>query len=196
MFILENLPWNCSNNSCSKFARNAQKILFVNPNIIDSQYDFPSTPTGMATFCSIIWHKLFLSSPYLLHFVGRILFDGQMASRKYDATACWLIWSVAVKLFLFDVRTTFLPPLAFAGNVLYLTRLNSASCSWRSLIFWCCSSITPAFDESNWTFLNGDTAEYEDLLNDVVCMDVSEYSMITQKMRFCAAFLKVIIRFD
>ncbi len=56
MFILENLPWNCSNNSCLKFARNAQIFSFVNPNIIDSQYDFPSTPIGMATFCSIIWH--------------------------------------------------------------------------------------------------------------------------------------------
>ena len=37
MFILENLPWNCSNNSCLKFARNAQNFWFVNPNIIDSQ---------------------------------------------------------------------------------------------------------------------------------------------------------------
>jgi hypothetical protein len=30
------------------------EFLFVNPNIIDSQYDLPSTRTGMATFCSII----------------------------------------------------------------------------------------------------------------------------------------------
>ncbi len=43
-------------------------------------------------------------------FVGTILFDGQMASRKYDATASWLIWSVAVKLFLFKVRTTCFTP--------------------------------------------------------------------------------------
>jgi hypothetical protein len=45
--------------------------------------------------------------------------------------------------------------------------------------FCCCSSITPAFDESKWTFLNGALAEYEDPLDDDVCVDVSEYSMIT-----------------
>ena len=48
MFILENLPWNCADNSCLKFARNTQNFLFVIPNIIDSQYDFPLTLAGMA----------------------------------------------------------------------------------------------------------------------------------------------------
>ncbi len=35
------------------------ELLFVIPSIIASQYDFPSTPRGNATFFSIIWHKLF-----------------------------------------------------------------------------------------------------------------------------------------
>ncbi len=213
MFTLENLPWNCSNNSCLKFARNAQNLPFVNLYIIDYLYDFPSTSTGMTTFRSIVWHKLFLSSIHLLHFVGKILFKDQMASHKYEAMACWLIWFVAVKLTLFKVWTTFLPLLALAGNVLYLTRLNSARCSWRCLIFCCCFSITPTFDGSKWTLLNGAPAKYEDPLDDDACVDISElihwlpYSMITDvgrsiqsfgaaKKRFCAAFLKLIVGFD
>ncbi len=93
-----------------KICLQCAEFLFVNLNIIDSQYDFPSTLTGMANFCSIIWLKLFLSSLHLLHFVGRILFDGQMASRKCDTTACWLIWSVIVKLFLFRCSNNIFTP--------------------------------------------------------------------------------------
>ncbi len=48
--------------------------------------------------------------------------------------ACWFMWSVAVILILFDNLKTFFPLLAFAGNVLYQTRLNSASYSWSCLI--------------------------------------------------------------
>jgi hypothetical protein len=57
-------------------------------------------------------------------------------------------------------------------------------------IFCCCSSITPAFDGSNWTFLNGAAAEYEDPLDDVVCVDVSEYSMITPKNEVVCSLFK------
>jgi hypothetical protein len=57
--------------------------------------------------------------------------------------------------------------------------------SYFPLIFCCCSSITPVFDGSTWTLLNGAPAKYEDPLDDDVCIDVSEllhwlmYSMIT-----------------
>ncbi len=148
----------------------------------------------MATFRSIIWHKLFLFSLHLLHFVGRILFEGQMASLKYNITACWLIRSVTVKLTVFEVQTTFLLLFAFADNVLYLTQLNSASCSWRCLIFCCCSSITPAFDGLKWTLLNG-AAKYKDPLDDDVCVVVSEslrwlmYSMITDVRQSIQSFV-------
>ncbi len=43
-----------------------------------------------------------------------------------------------------------------------------------SSLNFCCSSITPAFDGSNWTILNGAAAEYEDPLDDVVFVDVAE----------------------
>ena len=166
-------PWNCSNNSCLKFACKAQNLLLVIPSIIDSQYDLLSTPTGTATLRRIIWQRLFLSSLHWLHFFGNILFDGQTASRKYDPTVCWLIWSVAVILTFFDVQITFFPLLAFAGNILYFAWLNSASCSWRFLIFCCCASITPAKDGSMLTLLNGAPDEYEDPFKDVECVAVS-----------------------
>ncbi len=51
------------------------------------------------------------------------------------------MWSVAVILIFFDVLKTFFPLLAFAGNVLYRTWLNSSSSSWSCLICCFCSSI-------------------------------------------------------
>ncbi len=44
-----------------KFALSEQTLLFVIASIIASQYDFPSTARGNATFFNIIWHKLLLS---------------------------------------------------------------------------------------------------------------------------------------
>ncbi len=111
--------------------------------------------------------------PPLAPFFGNILFDGQTASRKYDPTVCWLIWSVAVILTFFDIQITFFPLLAFAGNILYFAWLTLASCSWRFLIFCCCASITPAKDGSMLTLLNGAPDEYEDPLKDVECVAVS-----------------------
>ncbi len=55
-------------------------LSFVIASIIASQYDFPSTARGNATFFGIIWHKLLLSSLHLLQLFGSILFPGQMAS--------------------------------------------------------------------------------------------------------------------
>ncbi len=72
-----------------------------------------------------------------------------------EATACWFMWSVAVILIFFDVLKTFFPLLAFPGNVLYWTRLNSASSSWSSLICYFCSWIIPAYCVSTLTFHKG-----------------------------------------
>ena len=63
-----------------KFALSEQNLLFVIASVIASQYDFPSTVGGNATFFSIIWHELLLSSLHLLQLFGHILFPGQMAS--------------------------------------------------------------------------------------------------------------------
>ena len=63
--------------------------------------------------------------------------------------------SVAVILVLFDVLKTFFPLLAFPGNVLYQTRLNSASFSLSSLICCFCSSIIPTYCVSTLTFCKG-----------------------------------------
>ncbi len=65
------------------------------------------------------------------------------------------MWSVAVILILFDVLKTFFPLLAFPGNVLYPTRLNSASTSLKSLICCFCSSIIPTYCVSTLTFHKG-----------------------------------------
>ncbi len=66
------------------------------------------------------------------------------------------MWSVAVILTFFDVIKTFFPLLAFAGNVLYQTQLNSASSSWTCLICCFCSSIIPTYCVSTLTFRKGD----------------------------------------
>ncbi len=104
---------------------------------------------------SIIWHKLLLSSLHLLQHFGCILFPGQMVSLTLKATACWFMSSVRVILTFFDDLKTFLPLLAFPGNVLYQTQLNSASSSWSCLIccFW--SSIIPKYCVSTLTFCKG-----------------------------------------
>ena len=65
------------------------------------------------------------------------------------------MWSVAVILIFFDVLKTFFPLLAFPGNVLYWTRLNSASSSLSSLICCFCSSIIPTYCVSTLTFHKG-----------------------------------------
>ncbi len=65
------------------------------------------------------------------------------------------MWSVAVILIFFDVFKTFFPLLAIAGNVLYRTRLNSASSSLSSLICCFCSSIIPTYCVSTLTFHRG-----------------------------------------
>ncbi len=79
------------------------------------------------------------------------------------------MWSVAVILIFFDVLKTFFPLLAFPGNVLYWTQLNSASSSWSSLIYCFCSSIIPTYCVSTLTFCKGgamsqcaDTADADD----------------------------------
>ncbi len=65
------------------------------------------------------------------------------------------MWSVAVILIFFDVLKTFSPLLAFSGNVLHQTRLNSASSSWSSLTCCFCSSIIPTYCVSTLTFCKG-----------------------------------------
>ncbi len=50
MFTLNNSPWTSSNNSCLKFALREQNFSLVIPRSITSQYDFPSTPTGIVIF--------------------------------------------------------------------------------------------------------------------------------------------------
>ncbi len=57
-----------------KFALSEQNLLFVIASIIASQYDFPSTAIINATFFSIIWHKLLLSSLHLLQLFGSSCF--------------------------------------------------------------------------------------------------------------------------
>jgi hypothetical protein len=63
--------------------------------------------------------------------------------------------SVWVILTFFDDLKTFLPLLAFAGNVLFQTQLNSASSSLSSLICCFCSSIIPKYCVSILTFCKG-----------------------------------------
>ena len=65
------------------------------------------------------------------------------------------MWSVAVILIIFNVLKTFFPLLAFLGNVLYQTRLNSASYSLSSLICSFCSSIIPTYCVPALTFRKG-----------------------------------------
>ncbi len=65
------------------------------------------------------------------------------------------MWSVGVILTFFDGIKTFLPLLAFAGNVPYWTWLNSASSSWSCLICCFCSSIIPTYCVSTLTFCKG-----------------------------------------
>ncbi len=63
------------------------------------------------------------------------------------------MWSVAVILIFFDALKTFFALLAFPGNVLYRTWLNSGSSSWSCLIFCFCFSIIPTYCVSTLTFL-------------------------------------------
>ncbi len=65
------------------------------------------------------------------------------------------MWPVAVILIFFDVLKTFFPLLVFPGNVLYQTRLNSASSSLSSFICCFCSSIIPTYCVSTLTFRKG-----------------------------------------
>ncbi len=65
------------------------------------------------------------------------------------------MWSVGVVLTFFDDLKTFFPLLAFAGNILYRTRLNSASSSWSCLICCVCSSIIPTYCVSTPIFCKG-----------------------------------------
>ncbi len=65
------------------------------------------------------------------------------------------MWSVAVILIFFDFLKTFFPLLAFPGNVLYQTQLNSASSSWSCLICCLCSSIIPTYCVSALTIRKG-----------------------------------------
>ncbi len=60
-----------------KFSLSEQNLLFVIASIIASQYDFPSTPTDNATFFSIIWHKILLSSLHLLQLFGSACFQAK-----------------------------------------------------------------------------------------------------------------------
>ncbi len=60
--------------TCMKFAISEQNLSFVIASIIASQYDFPSTARGNATFSSIICHKLLLSSLHLLQLFGSSCF--------------------------------------------------------------------------------------------------------------------------
>ncbi len=65
------------------------------------------------------------------------------------------MWSVGVILTFFDDLKTIYPLLAFAGNVLYWTQLNSASSSWSYLICCFCFSIIPTYCESTLTYCKG-----------------------------------------
>jgi hypothetical protein len=59
--------------------------------------------------------------------------------------------SVGFILTFFDDLKTFIPLLAFSGNALYQTQLNSASSSWSCLICHFCSSIIPTYCVSTLT---------------------------------------------
>ncbi len=66
------------------------------------------------------------------------------------------MWSFAVIFIFIDVLKTFFPLLAFPDNVLYRTRLNSASSSSLSSLICCfCSSIIPTYCVSTLTFHKG-----------------------------------------
>ena len=81
-----------------------QSLLFVISSSIASQYVFPSTWTGKATFWRIIRHKLLPSSLHLLRFFGSNLFVGQTACQRYDAIVCILSWSVTANIEYPDIR--------------------------------------------------------------------------------------------
>ncbi len=124
------------------------------------------------------------------------------------------MWSVAVILIFFDVLKTFFPLVAFPGNVLYWTRLNSASSSWGCLI--CCfySSIIPSYCVSTLTFCkcgatsqSADTADADadedvDVVLESICfscpptivdeqckVNVIVGVLIWKKMKSCVAHL-------
>jgi hypothetical protein len=65
------------------------------------------------------------------------------------------MWSVGVILTFSEDLKTFLPLLAFAGNVLHQKRLNSPSSSRNCLICYFCSAIIPTYCVSTLTFHKG-----------------------------------------
>ncbi len=65
------------------------------------------------------------------------------------------MWSVGVIVTFFDDLKTFFPLLAFAGNVLYQTQMNSDKSSWSCLVCCFCSSIIPTYCVSTLTFRKG-----------------------------------------
>ncbi len=177
MFILENLPWNCSNNSCLKFARNAQKYCLWIPISLTPSLTFHQHRQVWQPFLvSFDTNYFYLPSIYSILSIESCLMAKWLpvnTTLLLDEYSGLLLSSLPFSKF----EQHFFPCLHLLA-LFYLTQLNSASCSWRCLIFCCCSSITPAFDGSNWTLLNGAPAKCEDPLDDDVCMDVSEYSMI------------------
>ncbi len=74
-----------------KFALSEQNLLFVIASIIASQYDFPSTTKGNATFFSIIWHTLLLSSLRLLQLEALVSWPNGFS---YISSYCLLIYLV------------------------------------------------------------------------------------------------------
>ncbi len=65
------------------------------------------------------------------------------------------MWSVGVILTFCDDLKTFFPLLAFVGNVLYWTPLNSSSYSWSCWVCCVCSSIIPTYWVSTLTIHKG-----------------------------------------
>ncbi len=150
MFKLNNLPWNCSNYSCLKFALREQTCHFL-PVWLSIhthmqhylfQYHLTQTSFIIPQFTPILWYLL-VSLPN---------------GFPYISSNCLLIYLVSgVKFIVFNPCNTFFPLLAFSGSVLYWMQLNSASSSWRSFIFYFCSSITPIYCVSTLTFCKGGT---------------------------------------
>ncbi len=139
-------------NSCLKFALREQNLSFVNPRTSMTFHPHPgvtltfSVSSDTTFFCHPSIYSNFLEASCFLakwlpvHGQQQFAdFSGPLGSNSPS--------SIFVKYSP--------PPLVFAGNILYWTQLNSASCSWRCLIFCCCSSITPIYCVSTLIFCKG-----------------------------------------
>ncbi len=105
------------------------------------------------------------------------------------------MWSIGVIFTFFDDLKPFLLLLAFAGNVLYQTQLNSASSSRSCLICCFCFSIIPTYCVSTLTLrkdgamsqaadtadANADADEDVDVMLDSLCFSCLPTIVIEQQ---------------